>query len=225
MADGPIPDHPPGKPVLITLAAGTRLCRVHEAGLAPTAFGAMLAPADGPGGRFDATEADPYPYLYAADDESTAIDEALLRDHPAAAIEAWMLPRAAVRNRCLSWLETTRPLRLVALRSEPELAAVGQDEWLVTASARASDRTRAWGHAIRRFSPRARGFAWPSRRHPQSCTLYIFFGDRTGDGAFRQVETGVALRPGSNRLDRADGELLLRRILQELRVVLGPETG
>ena len=72
----------------------------------------------------------PYSFLYAADDDATAVSEVLLRDLPLDERGARLLPRARLRNLRIGWLTTNRDLQLVDLRSGRDLAAIGQDTWL-----------------------------------------------------------------------------------------------
>jgi hypothetical protein len=223
-ADRPIPERYEGKPRRFVLRAGTRLCRIHDCKLGPTRCNPHLAPRSGPGGgRFDGTGEDPYAFLYAAGDEGTAVAERLLRDAAWDERGARHLPRAAIRGRCVSWIEPARDLELVALRSGRDLAAVAQDEWLITTPASDYASTRRWGHALRRWAPWAGGFVWRSRPEPGG-EAFVFFEDRVGDEPFR-ICADAPLAQGENRLDDGIGELLLRRILEEYRVVLAPSFG
>ncbi|HVS12141.1 MAG TPA: RES family NAD+ phosphorylase [Planctomycetota bacterium] len=218
--DRAIPQAANGTPRRFVLREGAVLCRVHDCAYGATGFDPTLAPASGlGGGRFDATEEDRYGFLYAAGDEGTAVAETLLRGALWNDTGARHLPRRFVRGPCMSWIEPTRDLELVALRIGADLAALAQDSWLVTAPPSENANTRRWGHAIRRWAPWAAGFAWRSRAEP-SGNAYVFFEDRVGGGAFR-VREHAPLAQSANRLDEGIGALLLRRILEEYRVVIG----
>ncbi|HUP21817.1 MAG TPA: RES family NAD+ phosphorylase [Thermoanaerobaculia bacterium] len=94
MPDGPIPQSYDGTPHRLVLPAGKQLCRVHQCSFGPTGFNPRRAPVEGiGGGRFDGTDEDPYPFLYAAGDVGTAVAEALLRDLPFDDQGARHLPR------------------------------------------------------------------------------------------------------------------------------------
>jgi hypothetical protein len=114
-AEAPPPRYD-GQPSQFILSAGTRLTRVHSHRFAVTDFNSNLAQSSLQGGRFDATPEDPYGFFYAAEDDMTAVSEALLRDLFIDDRGARLLPRAALRARKISWLTTTIDLTLVDLR-------------------------------------------------------------------------------------------------------------
>jgi hypothetical protein len=129
------------------------------------------------GARFDASEEHPYPFYYSALDAETALAETLLRDLPPGETGMRRLPPLAVAARQLSGLALTRDLVLVSLISGKDLAAVGQDAWLVTAAGRDYLTTRAWGHWLRGHAQWAHGLIWSSFRNPGGLAVMLF-GDR-----------------------------------------------
>lgn len=116
------PNQPPpseyeGTPHKFLLPAGTTLTRIHSTSFGVTQFNPTVARSDLLGGRFDATPGNEYAFLYAAEDDATAISEALLRDLPIDEYGARLLPRARLSRLSISWLRTTLDLELVSLRS------------------------------------------------------------------------------------------------------------
>ena len=206
-------------PAPFLLAAGTRLTRVHSAQFAVTDFNPTVARHSLRVGRFDATPDDPYGFLYAADDDATAVSEVLLRDLPLDERGARLLPRARLRNLRIGWLTVDRDLQLVDLRSGRDLAAIGQDAWLTTGPASDYDLTRTWASAIRDWAPWCGGLTWRSHREPEGFA-YVLFEDRVPDDCLTEVSTGVHLTGEAQRLDDGIGRLYVERILETYRVAL-----
>jgi hypothetical protein len=205
MAPAPPPDPLRGDPQFRVLPAGTSLWRVHRDGRPVTSFNPTLA--DGPrgGGRFDATSRDPFAYLYAAPDQSTAVAERLLRDRPFQGGPR-IIRRNAITGLRMSTLVLTRDIRLVALVSAVELAALYQDDWLVQAEGTGYEHTRAWAAALRGARPEPDGLIWQSRRdRPGLCA--VLFKDRAGDAVIPGAEPPVVFD------DEKDGERHLAAIL------------
>jgi len=215
----PPPKHYVGSPRRHTLSAGIVLSRVHSVEFAAVDFNPTLAHHPLKGGRFDATQADKYSYLYAASDDDAAVVEALLRDVASDERGARLLPAKAMERRRISWVRPTTDLELVSLRTGKDLAAVAQDTWLIQTTN--YGETRPWGHAIRAWAPWAEGFAWTSRLEPQG-TAYVLFGDRCPSGVLESVVGGTPIDVTDNYLDKGEGEAYVRRILAEYRVTLYP---
>jgi hypothetical protein len=219
-----MPDQPPppdfdGDPPSYNLLTGTALSRVHSAQFDVCVFNPTLPDAHWGGGRFDATADDPYPYLYAAGDDATAVAETLLRDRPTNDHGARLLPHTATHGRRISWLRPTTDLRLVSLRSGRDLAAVAQDTWLVHCPANDYGKTRRWAHAIRLWAPWAQGFIWYSRFEPEG-VAYILFGDRCPSACLERITINTPAPPDDNYLDRGAGADHLATILGQYRVAL-----
>lgn len=208
-----------GAPASFLLAAGTRLTRIHSAQFAVTDFNPTVARHPVRGGRFDATPDDSYGFLYAADDDATAVSEVLLRDLPLNERGARLMPRARLRNLRIGWLTTNRDLQLVDLRSGRDLAAIGQDTWLTTGPAIDYELTREWAAAIRDWAPWCGGLTWRSHREPEGFA-YVLFEDRMPDESLAEVSTGVPLTAEDQRLDDGIGRLYVERILERYRVAL-----
>jgi hypothetical protein len=195
---------------------------VHSSEFAATSFNPRPAKSPFKGGRFDGTPEDSCSFLYAAEEDAAAVAEALLRDVPFDQ-QPRLLERARIKNRCLSWIRSTRDLHLVRLVDGEDLAQVDQDIWLVTCESNQYQSTRVWAQAIRRWAPWCEGLVWRSRREPRSL-VYIFFEDRMGpEGSPFEgvVDPDGRLAPGDNRLDQGLGEVYLEQIVQRYAITLG----
>ena len=195
------------------------MTRIYSAQFAVTDFNSTLAGHPLQGGRFDATPDDPFGFLYAADDDATAVSEVLLRDLPLDERGARLLPRLRLRNLRIGWLTVDRDLQLISLRSGRDLAAIGQDTWLTTGPASDYELTRAWASAIRDWAPWCSGLTWRSHREPEGFA-YVLFEDRVPDDCLAEVSSGVPLTGEDQRLDDGIGRLYLERILETYRVAL-----
>lgn len=177
---------PPSKgracPAEFQLGVGSVLWRVHQRKYCPSDFKKVMSDEVFGGGRFDSTDHDPYAFLYAAPDQHTALLETLVRGIPFDETGWRRIRRVSLSGQRLSLVTTNRPLRLVALLSAADLAAVRQDEWLVQADQAAYPQTRRWAHWIRSQAEWAQGIAWLSRRNIGHQAI-VLFGDRCGDGA------------------------------------------
>jgi hypothetical protein len=163
-------------------------------------------------GRFDPTEKDPYSYCYAAFDDLTAICEVLLRDQSFQSPTRY-LPKKAVEDYQLTILETRAHLWLVSLLDAADLAAVGQDSWLIHAESAACYKiTREWARSLRDTgAPDGNGPAglvWPSKREPGGRSV-LLFGDRCANSV---VYSPFGVRP----LDHGEGKDWLNRRLEVL---------
>lgn len=205
------PHRPPanfdGTPNRYVLRRGSCLWRVHlHPAYTAWSFKSKLADVLYDGARFDATEADPYPFLYAGLTEETALAETLLRDVPPDDRGYRSVPRTAVSDRRIAALVLVSDLQLVSLISATDLAAIGQDYWLVTAPGHDYPQTRDWAHWLRRQAPWAHGLVWNSLRDPGGHAM-VLFGDRLA----RDFD--------------ADYEQALLREIPELAVCLGDDAG
>lgn len=218
MPNLPPPEAYRGKPARFHLKAGVRLARIHDARFVATAFNPTLADRHWGGGRFDATEDEPYSYLYAGADERCAVAEALLRELPILPSGSRSLSKKAVAGRKISWISTTENLTLVSLRSGQDLARLGQDSWLTKCEAKDYGFTRRWAHQIRAWAPWCQGFVWRSRLEEASLA-YIFFEDRC-PAPFEEHVDPVLTPPDGNRLDRDPGLSYLRKLLVRYNVAL-----
>ena len=169
------------------------------------------------GGRFDATVEDPFPFLYAANDEATAISEVLLRDIPVDAGGARLLPKARIKGLQISWLRIETDLELVSIRSGADLAAVGQDSWL-TATTSEYDSTCQWCAAIRAWAPRACGMTWRSLREPDGFA-FIFLVTAAPKGVSRNTRS-ICPPADDRELESGPAHQYLRLILARYLVAI-----
>lgn len=201
------------------LRSGTVLSRVHSRIYTGTGFNHTLADPHWGGGRFDATEADPYGFLYAGSDDECAVAETLLRDLPLAPSGGRILPRAAIAGLDLSRITVSADLPLVSLCDGKELARLGQgDDWLVGCPSSEYAFTRRWGHAIRRWAPEAAGLVWPSRRDRVK-RAYVLFEDRL-TAEVEEAPGGVPPTLRGLPLDSGIGEKYLLEVLAGYWVTL-----
>jgi RES domain len=214
MGFGPPPDDYDGCPVRRVLASGTSLWRVHDRDYGPTAFKDEPADKHFGGGRFDSTADDLYPYLYAALADTTAVTETLVRGLPFAGNRTRTLPRKSLSGRSLCRLELTSELTLISLVSSTDLAAVKQDDWLISADAKEYAFTRRWAHWLRAQACWAHGLIWSTRRDLGEASV-VLFGDRCPAGAVRLTEPCLDL-------DRAAGARWLNSMLAPYDVCIRP---
>jgi hypothetical protein len=209
-----------GTPAMTRLSAGTVLYRVHLTAYPAHAFNPMPAHRYYGGGRFDATDDDHYPYLYAGESLEVAIAEMLLCDLPYDASGTRHLPVSAIKGRRISTVITTTDLDLVSLRTAADLAAICQDAWLTTCEPACYAQSRFWAHWIRQRAPTVAGLVWMSHREP-SKQAFVFFGDRTPRSAIATTTT-PALPPNAEAdFDTRRGRHAIKRLLAGYNVVLG----
>lgn len=156
-------------------------------------------PAPGMGGRFDATPADPFPFLYCArtaDGASTAVYERILKDRAYdKPRRAFVVPRKEIESLSLQYFIATRRLRLVGLSDAAGCGVFGADPDLV--HERDRDKTRQWCRYIRSQAKGAAGLSWVP--HPQGGEnrSMIIFGDRVGKTSpFQATGDAIPLRHG-----------------------------
>ncbi|HUC57998.1 MAG TPA: RES family NAD+ phosphorylase [Streptosporangiaceae bacterium] len=176
---GPPPDKaiPALSPSLVKLDAGTLLWRVHSTFRPAICFKDQPTDEVFGGGRFDATQADPYPFLYAAPAAETAILETVSRDVPFHASHFRTIRQKNVAGLTLSPVLVITPLTLISLMNGIELASALQDGWLIQCESHDYPKTRRWARWLRLQVPAAQGIAWPSRRNVGSQAV-VLFGDR-----------------------------------------------
>lgn len=164
-------------PRLLKLDVGTMLWRVHSTDRAAISFKNQPTDEVFGGGRFDATQIDPYPFLYAALVAETAILETITRDLPHHSEHFRTIRRENVADLTLSPLLVTEPLTLISLMNAIDLASALQDEWLIQCESRDYPQTRRWARWLRLQVPTAQGIAWMSRRDVGNQSV-VLFGDR-----------------------------------------------
>jgi hypothetical protein len=200
------PDLYDGTPNRYPLRRGTCLWRVHSHQFSARAFNSTPVDPLFGGARFDATDADPYPYYYAALDEDTALAETLLREPHRDKRGYHAMQRKDVTGRQISGLTLTRHLDLVSLISGEDLAAVAQDASLLTEAGSEYAQTRGTGHWLRSQAKWAHGFIWESQRNRSGLAI-VLFGDRCAQ------DFGI------------DYEKVLLHEVPELAIDLGAEVG
>ncbi|MBW2736836.1 MAG: RES family NAD+ phosphorylase [Deltaproteobacteria bacterium] len=206
-----MPSFPPdldfaATPLITTIEHGTVLWRIHSSIYGGTQYNPRI-PGVMSGGRFDATNADTYPYLYAGGDTIAAVAETLLRDRPSEPM-VYQVPFVKLRDKTISKLEISTPLEVVKLHGGGFHALGQSDHWLTSCGAGEYEDTRLWAQAIRRWSPVATGIEYRPR-HDDDRLAYLFFGDRCPTGAFNVLNSypmGIA-GVGFTLVKRAAGKL------------------
>jgi hypothetical protein len=158
----------------VVIPAGSTLRRVHPQATAPDGFDSPRSGVFGGGGRFDGTVSRGYRTLCASDAPETAIAERFLREFAATPGTPRYLPQKSLRGQVLSELRTTTDLTLIRLVSARDLAAVHQDDWLVTSRADEFAATREWGAWLHDQVPRAQGILWQSIADMPRSTIVLF---------------------------------------------------
>jgi hypothetical protein len=218
----PPPDYD-GTPHRYLLGRGSCLWRVHDRRYCARSFKAVRSDQLFGGARFDATDADNFPFYYAAIDQATALAETLFRDLGHDDRGMRVLTGAALTGRQISGLTLTRDLELVSLISGEDLAAIAQDAWLVTASGPEYALTRGWGHWLRGQAKWAHGFIWDSLRDRGGPAM-VLFGDRLAATFGKDYERLLLheVPELAVSLDDADGADWLNRLLERYRVAVTP---
>jgi hypothetical protein len=217
------PPYYDGIPHRYLLGRGSCLWRVHDRKYCARSFKAVRSDLQFGGARFDATEADDFPFFYAALDQGTALAETLFRDLCLDDRGMRLLTGPALTGRQMSGLTLTRDLELVSLINGEDLAAIGQDAWLVTASGSEYAQTRAWGHWLRGQAKWAHGFVWESLRDRGRLAV-VLFGDRLA-ATFGKDYERVLLHEVpelADSLDDVDGAEWLNGLLERYRVAFAP---
>lgn len=127
------------------------------------------------GGRFDATSADSYQYLYAGSDTVAVAAETLFRDRPPIS-RPYIVPSRKLMGLKLSKLEVVKNLKVAKLYGEG-LSAIGQDAWLSACGQSEYPVTREWAMAIRHWDEKVCGLEWHPR-NDNSRFAFVFFSDR-----------------------------------------------
>lgn len=186
---------PTVSPRLLKLDVGTLLWRVHSTDRPAVCFKRLPTDEVFGGGRFDGTESDPYPFLYAAPVPETAILETLTRDLPFHSRHLRTIRRNTVANMTLSPVLVTEPLTLISLMSGIDLASALQDGWLIQCGSRDYPQTRRWASWLRLQVPAAQGIAWMSRRNVGNQAV-VLFGDRCANVLDLATEPAINLASG-----------------------------
>jgi hypothetical protein len=202
----------PGTPARHVLPAGTKLWRVHASDRPAHEFDKPRLTRDFGGGRFDGVGGGGFPYLYCSPEAGTALAERFVGPLDFSRTTDRLLPYRALRCRTASMCETTADLNLLRLLTGPDLAAIGQDGWLLSARGTDFDVTRHWAAWLREQVRWAHGIIWQSSVDMPKPTMVLF------DDGF-----GSAVKPvpgKAYRLDDPDREGWLLDELEPFRVGL-----
>ncbi len=213
----PASAEPKISPCLVKIGADTLLWRVHSIHRLATSFKDEPTDEVFGGGRFDATPADPYSFLYAAPMPETAILETITRDLPFRTTHFRTIRRANVKNLTLSPVLITEPLTLISLISTIDLASALQDEWLIQCESRDYSQTRRWAKWLRMQVPTAQGIVWMSRRDLGNRSMVLF-----GDRCRRVLAPGT--EPAINLASRAGADWLNQRMKPYRIRIMPPST-
>jgi RES domain/TIR domain len=197
------PGELPGTPTRYVLPAGTALWRVHRSGLRVDEFDSARGANGVGGGRFDSVGHGGYPYLYCSPDAGTALAERFVGNLDFTATATRRLRRKEFEKNSASVCRTTTELNLLSLRTGPDLAAVGQDGWLLSARGKDFDLTRRWAAWLRERARWAQGFVWQSGVDMPKPTM-VLFGDACESWALDPVD-GM-----DHKLDDPDRQSWLR---------------
>lgn len=219
MANYRPPPTPAGAPRTTTITAHTVLYRVHQKAYDVHVFNPVPNHRYYGGGRFDSTNDDAYPFLYAGESVDVAVAETLLRDLAPDDTGMRVLPFARAANRRISAIRVQNDLELVSLLSGEDLGAVSQDPWLTTCDPRDYAQTRHWGHWIRTHAPTACGYVWHSRREPDA-RAYVLFGDRIPPGAISSTPSPNVPAGDAADFDTPKGRRALRNRLSRYGIAL-----
>lgn len=162
------------------IPAGTALRRVHMQATPPDGFDNPRSSVFGGGGRFDGTESGGYRTLCASGASETAIAERFLREFAATPGVPRYLLQKSLSGQVLSELRTTTDLTLIRLTCAQDLAAVHQDDWLITSRADQFPATREWAVWLHNQLPWAQGILWQSVADMPRDTLVLFEDRCTG---------------------------------------------
>ncbi len=216
-----------GTPCRRVVSAGRILTRIHSIDFGPTQFNPNFVSdeSEGLGSRFDSTPDDPYPFLYAAAGDGTAVSEALLRYGERDDTGARILPRALIGEKMISWIEPQRDLELVDLSTGPCLGAIGADSALTTSTEEQYNMTRRWSAWIRQKTEddphSAQGLIWRSLREPAGYA-FVFFEDRCPPEPFKIRTVGMPLPAAGRRIDHGEGRDFLEKTLKDYNAALAP---
>lgn len=209
------PSRLPGTPTRFVLPAGTALWRVHRSGRRPHDFDLSRSTGGFGGGRFDSVGHGGHPFMYCSEDAGTALAERFVGNLDFTVTATRTLRRKELQTRTMSVVRTTSELTLLRLVTGPDLAAVGQDGWLLSARGADVDLTRRWATWLRDQVRWAQGFVWQSSVDQPKPTM-VLFGDVCDSHTFEPVD-GMAYR-----LDDPGREGWLQHHLAPHRVELYP---
>lgn len=163
-----------------TLAAGTRLWRIHSGAPDRGALTLNQTPAGAGSGRFHSSDGS-YHYSYFGEDISTCIAETYCRSLPLDDRVPRILRRAKLSGRVLSQVTVTDDV-LVALVHGSHLATIGQDTWLTKCDPVDYGTTRDWATAILGGTDGILGLKYRARNDEAKFSVVMTIGADTGVG-------------------------------------------
>lgn len=168
------PPHPTQPPATVRLRPGWSGFRISREPFRAGQFNYTRATNPFEGGRFDSVNGG-YGYLYIGSTLDVAVAETLIRDveFPADGSPR-ALPRKRLANKYYARVTIDTSVELVDLTDHPQLARLGQDEWLTQSKPYFYPQTRAWADAIRAWAPRASGFIWRPRHQIGQRSVVLF---------------------------------------------------
>lgn len=164
-------------------------------------------------GRFSPTKGHTYGVLYVGAGPTgfrAALWEALEFYELEETASGLRLPEMLYRDRSVSFFETTRPMYIVNLRSQPDashfrakIAAIQGDD---------QRKARAWGHYVRRVVARCQGIRYRSHRDGEVFALALFEESAPTKSGDRLVKPLAGSR--TIRLSTRAGKMALNSALQ-----------
>ena len=194
MALAPPPDPGHLDPLVIDVAPGTPVLRVHRTTRAADAFNPGLgAPSRfAPLRRRDGT---PIPTLYAATTAAGALSESVFHDVPYRGRGKRILA-ARLAGLALSTLIVVEPIRL-AMLAGLGLRRVGvRRRDLIESGPGSYAQTAAWAVALHRTAATPSGLLWTSRQDDTASAM-VLFGDRVPASALHVASAPVPLDSGA----------------------------
>lgn len=208
MTLAPPPRRPPGKPVEVTIPAGTTLIRVHRGGHRADTFNPTAQPTAERGGRFDSING-AYAYSYLGDGLAVAVAETLMQDVPIGRV-ARRLRHRDLAGRYLARVLTTRSLTVVDLCG-PALRHLGASLELTKCGSHDYVTTRLWAARLRHWCPAAAGFVYRPR-HDENAMAYVLFDDGPDAPCLRAHAALTSLNDPGLHLASAQGLHVVRQV-------------
>jgi hypothetical protein len=202
----------PGSPVVETVAAGTRLWRIHEDRFDATQMNPRARPHVEAGGRFDSVDGS-YAYLYLGDSPEAAIAETLCRSLFGTEADR-IVPAITIRRRVLSALVVVQNLTVTSAHGA-DLNQLGQDLWLTKCNPADYLLTRAWAAAILSWTVPNDGLGYRCR-NDEDRHAWVLMTDPGVSHHPNLAGTGEQLL-----LDTPEGRAILRRTLVTDNATLG----
>jgi hypothetical protein len=196
------------------VTAGTRLWRVHSGDNDVTRFPDGDDDDPNSAGRFNGA-GQPYTCAYASTDLVTTLAERFFDRTSVDSAGIRTIPRSALAAQALSAVVTTTDLTLLRLTGGPDLAAIGLDDWVITAGPDDYERTQACAEWLHDTITSIQGITWLSSDNFPRQTLALF-SDRCGPEVWQATGTK------SRALDDLDGAGWLNDVLAPHRVRVPP---